>query len=293
MTSPPPPTYQIARRQLAERLRLFRERAGISGRQLARVLGWVQPRISKLETGKQLPTEEDISAWVKALHLTGEERSELLALLERARAEYASFKATYRAAGGPAGKQAELRALEARSTHLRQFWTGMIPGLLQTAAYASEVVRLPCGPLLWGGAKSEEELARMVDARMQRGQLLYRRDKRIEIIMLEAALRNRLCSREALLSQLDRLLAVHDAPALTLGVIPQDAPLPVFPLSGFSIYDEDLVVIELILGEQIVADPEELALYGRLFELLRGSARYGEGFTDVVRRVIRDLRSQD
>jgi hypothetical protein len=37
-----------------------------SGNQFAALIGWQQSRVSKLETGKQLPTEADIRAWVAA-----------------------------------------------------------------------------------------------------------------------------------------------------------------------------------------------------------------------------------
>ena len=55
------------------------------------MLGWQQSKVSKIETRKQLPSEEDISAWVGAADGSPETASELLAVLRGARVEYASW----------------------------------------------------------------------------------------------------------------------------------------------------------------------------------------------------------
>ena len=45
------------------------------------MLGWQQSKVSKIETRKQLPSVEDISAWVGAADGSPETASELLAVL--------------------------------------------------------------------------------------------------------------------------------------------------------------------------------------------------------------------
>ena len=62
---------------------------------------------------------------------------------------------------------------------------GMISGLLQTSEYAREFLHLACGPLNYG----EDEIDRMVAKRMQRQQVLYQPAKRVQVVMLEGALR--------------------------------------------------------------------------------------------------------
>ena len=115
---------------------------------------------------------------------------------------------------------------------------GMISGLLQTSEYAREFLHLACGPLNYG----EDEIDRMVAKRMQRQQVLYQPAKRVQVVMLEGALRTRVVSVPTLAGQLDRLLAVIGLPTLELGIIPFEAAVPVFPLSGFRLYD-DLVIV--------------------------------------------------
>ena len=89
--------------------------------------------------------------------------------------------------------------------------------------------------------------------------------------MLEGALRALVVSAPTLVGQLDRLLAVIGLPTLDLGIIPFEAAVPVFPLSGFRLYD-DLVIVESIVGEQQLAEADDVARYEKYLELLRGAA---------------------
>jgi len=86
------PAYQRERGRLAEALKALRVGAGLSGARLAEMLGWQQSKVSKIETRKQLPAEEDISAWVSAAGGSSETASEVLAVLRGARVEYAAWK---------------------------------------------------------------------------------------------------------------------------------------------------------------------------------------------------------
>lgn len=58
--------YQQAREALGVRLRELRMSAPdgrLTGTELARRLGWPQPKISKLENGRQTATPDDLRAW--------------------------------------------------------------------------------------------------------------------------------------------------------------------------------------------------------------------------------------
>src|ERR1700746_585081 len=93
------PAYQRERRRPADARKALRGGAGPSGSRLSELLGWQQSKVSKIETRKQLPSEEDISAWVGAAGGSPETASELLAALRGARVEYAAWKDAYRDSG--------------------------------------------------------------------------------------------------------------------------------------------------------------------------------------------------
>src|SRR5712691_8308977 len=214
------PSHQRERRRLAEALKALRVGAGLSGARLAEMLGWQQSKVSKIETRRQLPGEDDISAWAGVTGASPEAASDLLAMLRGARIEYAAWKDAYRESGAD-GVQAGILEIEAGSARVAEFQPAVISGLLQTAEYARELQHLPCGPLSYG--RDEDEISRMVAERMQRQQVLYQPGKQVQIVMLEGALRSRVVSAQTLAGQLDRLMSVIGLASLELGIIPFEA----------------------------------------------------------------------
>jgi len=138
------PAYKRERGWLAEALKALRVGAGLSGSRLARMLGWQQSKVSKIETRKQLPGEGDIAAWAGAGGAAPEKAGDLLAMLRGARVEYAAWKDAYRDSGA-GGVQADILELEAQATRIAEFRPGMISGVLQTSEYAREFLHLACG----------------------------------------------------------------------------------------------------------------------------------------------------
>ena len=107
--------------------------------------------------------------------------------------------------------------------------------------------------------------------------------------MLEGALRARVVSAPTLAGQLDRLMAVSGLTSLELCIIPFEAAVPVFPLSGFRLYD-DLVIVESIVGEQQLAEADDVARYEKYLELLRDAASTGTEAAAVIRRSLESSR---
>lgn len=273
--------YQHEREHLAGALREMRVRAGLSGAELARRLGWAQPKISKIETMRQLPTGEDIAAWTAAAGAAGEAPA-LMERLRGARVEYAAVKEAF-AREGAAGLQQDLLELEDRSTRIAEFQPALIPGPLQTADYSRAILHLPCGPESFG--RSEDDIKGMVAARLQRQRVLYDSTKQVSMIMLEGALRSRVVPVRVLAAQLDRLI---DLAALPTAGIAFNAPLRIFPLTGFRLYD-DLVIIEAITGEQQLTDLGEVRRYQDYLALLRETASTGPDAVTLIRRAITAL----
>ncbi|MGH4013409.1 MAG: DUF5753 domain-containing protein [Pseudonocardiaceae bacterium] len=279
---------------LARRLRELRAAAFPSGSALARRLqaehpdgSWHQTRVSKLERGLQRPTERDIAQWVQASGASPQELDELLELLAAARVEYATFGQLYRRAGSPVADQANTTAADAETTRIAHYQPAMVPGLVQTAAYARELLSLPCGPSSAGA--SADDIEAIVGERIKRQDVLYQPGKKIQLVMGEAALRTRFGAVQTLLGQLDRLIAVIGLSGVELGVVPFTTPLPVFPLTGFVLYD-DAVLIESITGQQRLEAADEVALYKRFFDQLREAAATGPYVVELIQRVAAELR---
>lgn len=272
---------------LARRLRDLRAATFPSGSALARRLQadypdvrWHQTRLSKLERGEQRPTEQDIRQWATATGATKDQTDELFALLAAARVEYATFGQLYHRRGGPVADQEATAGQEAASTRIAEFQPAMVPGLVQTAAYAREVLSLPCGPASSG--VSAVEIEQIVGKRLDRQHVLYQADKKIELVMCEAALHTRFGSVETLVGQLDRLAAVTGLASVEISVIPFGTPLPVYPLTNFVIYD-DYVLIESITAQHRIEGADEVALYERFFAQLLDAAVTGAAAATLIR----------
>ncbi len=277
--------------RLAAQLRALREDAGLTGTSLAQHVGWGQSKVSKIETGRQLPTEDDIRQWCRAVGAPAAKLDELLASLGHAKVEFATWRDEYRAAGSAAARQADILALEARATRIGEFQPAFIPGLLQTAQYARELLVAWAVDAAQGALGiGEADIDGLVAARMQRQQLLYQPGKQVQIVVLEAALYSRVCSPETLAGQLDRLIAVASLPNVEFGIISFTASLPVFPICSFAIFDTELVWVETLTGEQQVNEPDQIALYDRFFTLLRDHAARGPDAVAIIHRALGELR---
>jgi hypothetical protein len=229
--------------------------------------------------------------WCRIVGASVAKVEELLALRPHAEVEHATWREQYRAAGSAAGKQEDIRALEARATRIGEFQPAFIPGLLQTAQYTRELLVAWAIDAAQGAVGLElADVDRLVEARMDRQRILYEPGKQIQQVILEGALYTRVCSPETLAGQLDRLIALTSLPNVEFGIVPASAFVPVFPICMWQIYDAELVVIESMTGEQQVNEPEQIALYDRFFDLLREAAIGGQDAVALIHQALAALR---
>src|SRR5262245_25030886 len=137
MTLPPNRTSGVlsvheARQALGQRLRELRRRAGLTGRQVAESLSWPASKVSKLENGRQTPTDDDLRAWAGITRAESETES-LLASLHTLEVQHAEWQRQLKTGLRP--HQDEIAALDARTRLFRAFEPTFIPGLLQTPEY--------------------------------------------------------------------------------------------------------------------------------------------------------------
>lgn len=247
---------------------------------------WHQTRVSKLERGEQRPTETDIRQWADAIGASAEDLDVLMELLAAARIEYATHRDAYRLVGGAAANQASIATREAEASRIAEYQPAMVPGLVQTAPYARELLSLPCGPTASGA--EEAEITAMVAERIRRQEVLYQPGKQVQVILGEAALRTRFGAIQTLAGQLDRLVAIAGLDGVELGVVPFASALPVFPIGSF-VLNDDCVFVESLTGVQRLDEPEEVAAYLRAFELLREIALTGVDAVALIQRVAAEL----
>ena len=254
---------------------------GLTGKQLAESLSWPASKVSKLENGRQAPTDDDIRSWA-ATTKSDSETEALLASLHTLEVQHAEWQRILKA--GLLSHQAELTETDQQTKLYRAFEPVVIPGLLQTPEYArarfSQVVMVH---------KVPNDINEAVQKRMQRQEMLYRPDKRFNFVLTEAALRYRLCSLDIMLGQLDRLISLSSLRNVRLGIISNETQYVVDPRHGFWLYNSDLVRVETYSAELNLRQPHEIELYSTTFEKLAAVASYGGAARAIINRVIGDF----
>jgi transcriptional regulator with XRE-family HTH domain len=263
---------------LATRLRAVRESAGMYGKDLAATAGWDPARVSKLELGRQIPTEDDVRAYVdicRKPHLL----DELLGLVGQASAQRFTFR--QRGAHGMAAVQRTYRELERYSTLIRYFETASIPGLIQVPDYARRVLT---------ESRRLHELAvdgieAAVTERIQRQQVLYDTAKQFEFLIAESALRWLIVPPAVMRAQLDRLQSIIGMPNVEVGIVPMGVDLEWTPQHSFQMFD-DVAIVESFVGE-VTYEGDEATQFARAMDLLWSEALRG----DDARRLIVEAMS--
>ena len=255
-------------RNLAETLRELRRAAGLSGERLALRCAMSQAKISRIETGKVLPTVIDVEQIVRALGVPSPVADELLALARAANVDYASWRAYARL--GIWRKQAEIKKLSDTATVVRQFLPAAPSGLLQVRAFAHAAL------LPKVGSDPVYDVERAVDARLDSQQVLEDPGRRFEFVLTEQAVRCRLADPSVMREQALHLAEVANRRNLDLAILPDSARIPEVPLNLFVVYDERLVTVELFSGEVVLRDPRDVAYHLDLFELFRSCALRNE-----------------
>jgi transcriptional regulator with XRE-family HTH domain len=252
--------YQAARLALGARLRELRADAGLSGKALAAALGWPASKVSKIETGKQTPTPDDLRVWAEGVG-TPDVVTELTSRLRTLETQYGAWRRQL--AAGVRARQEDWHATESASVEVSCFETAVIPGLLQTAEYARHMF-LRTTSL----HRTTQDIEAGVNARMQRQQALYTPGRTFRFLLWEPALHMLVCPREVMAGQLDRLSGIFGMSTVELGIVPLGADLSVVPTHGFWIFDERLVMVETIGAELRLTDPAELTLYRTVWDEL-------------------------
>lgn len=266
--------FQQAREALGLRLRELR--GAKTQRELAAVLGWPQAKVSKLETGRQTATPEDLTAWARAMQQPAT-AEELLARLQGLETHVRSWRRQLRAGHRPV--QDTLTVEYEQSTVLRAWQGAMVVGILQTPDYARHVFAR-----MSELQQSPRDVEAAVRARMRRQELLYQPGREFHLLMWEAALLAGVAPPDVLAAQLDRLASVIGLDTVRLGIIPVSAQLGVPPANGFWLYDDRLTIVEEWHAELWLNDADTVALYRRVWETLNKSAVYGAHARRIIAR---------
>jgi transcriptional regulator with XRE-family HTH domain len=243
-------------------LRRLREAAGLTIEDVATALDVSDSKISRIETASVGTTWRDVRDILDVYKVAGPEREGLIQLARDARQ-----KGWWHQAYGDL-PIATLVGLEDAAATIRTYQPLLVPGLLQTEAYARTVLQalLPGRP---------DEAQRRTDFRMARQALLTQADPpTFWAVLDEAVLRRRVGGPEVMRKQLDHLRSVAARPNVTLQVLPFEAGEHAGMDGGFAIVgfpepvDPDVVYLEHTTGDLYVEEAKAVEQYSHLFDRL-------------------------
>ncbi|MEU3661157.1 helix-turn-helix transcriptional regulator [Streptomyces sp. NPDC032940] len=273
----------VRRRKLGAELRALRTSAGITSGEAARLVGWHQSKVSRIETGTSGAKPADVRLLLDAYGVADRELRELLVVLagsEDTGGRHHWWHA-YRGVLPPTYR--DFISLESQASAMRTLETTVVPGLLQTPEYARAVTRAAVEGL------SEERLDTLVEVRLARQDVL-RADPPLELnaVLDEAVLRREVGGAGVMARQLERLVEAARLPHVRLQVLPFAAGAHIGVTGPFVIFsfpstsDLDVVVLDHLTSSLHLERKEDLEAYTEAFHALLHHALSPEDSLDYI-----------
>ncbi|MFJ2160950.1 MULTISPECIES: helix-turn-helix domain-containing protein [unclassified Streptomyces] len=276
----------VRRRKLGAELRALRAEAGLTSGEAARLVGWHQSKVSRIETGASGVKPPDVRLLLDAYQVADPQLRDMLLVLagsDDVGGRHHWWHA-YRGVLPPAYR--DFISLESQASTLRTLETSVVPGLLQTPEYARAVTRAAVG-----GPDNDgpERLDALVQVRMARQDVL-RADPplALSVVLDEAVLRREVGGPGVMARQLDRLVEAARLPQVRLQVLPFAAgahigitgPFVIFSFPSTS--DLDVVVLDHLTSSLYLERKEDLEAYSEAFSTLQFHALSPEDSSDYI-----------
>ncbi|MFD4611066.1 Scr1 family TA system antitoxin-like transcriptional regulator [Streptomyces sp. NPDC058440] len=276
----------VLRMVLGKRLRHLRERAGISFEDAARAIE-VTPltvrRIEKAEVGLRIPYVREL---LRTYDVPVREIDDFVTLAREANRPGWWYK--YRDVL-PEWFKAYV-SLESEASVIRLYEPHYVPGLLQTREYATALMRVGFPN------ESKEEIARRVDLRLRRQDLLAKPDgPAVWAILDETVLRRPVGGPEVMRAQLDRMVEVLRMPKVSVQIMPYSVgahPGAFGPFHHFRFgFSElpDVVYTENLTGSVYYDRPDDVVTYLEVLDRMSVQAEPVARTRDVLGELLEEL----
>lgn len=252
------------RRDLADTLKQLRKAAGLSGERLAARAAMSQSKISRIESGRSLPSVSDVERIMRALAVPPDAQQDILTVARAANVDYVSVRASARK--GIWRRQAEIKALCESSTTVRHFLPIIPSGLLQTAEYA----RAALTPVIEGNPA--RDIDRAVRTRLDAQSVLDDESRQFHFLLTEQAIRIKRASSAVMVEQLRHLGEVSHRPNVDMAIVPSSELVGASPVNIFVVYDERLVTVEIFSGSVALRDYRDIKYHLNVFDYFRERA---------------------
>ncbi len=278
------------KRWIAFELRRLREASGRTRHEAAARLGRAVAQIGHLETGRNLPSAGDVEVLLTWYGYPDriEFFRDLLKRAKKGRDWWIGF--------GDAVPHsfALFLGLEAAAVQLQSYDALVVPGILQTPAYAKAIIRTAAR------TQPDHEIERRIELRMARQQLIEREDEPLQVwsVLDEAVLHRQVGGVEVLREQLDRLVKLAERPNIDLQVLPAAAGAHVAGEGTFTLVtfppeldsDPGVVYVETLARDIYFEDSADILLYRQALTRLQVQALTPEESPSMIKRIAEELR---
>lgn len=251
-------------RALAKELRAARFATGLTARELSRMLGWSEAKVSRLETARRGIHVESVEAILKALKVNRSERERLVKLAREIREP----------AWWEVGREIpeQLTALldaEQRAKRITSVQLNLVPGLLQTREYTRQIMT--------SSELDDDTADARVEIRMKRQEVLDQRSAvQLRAFLDEAVFFRPIGGSGVMAEQMRHLLKVSDTSNVEIRVLPRSIGAHAGMSGAFLLFEFDrsrpVVYIEARRSGAFIDAPEDVGLFLGSVETLESQA---------------------
>lgn len=235
------------RRRLRAALRQVREEARMTQKDVAVAMDWHPSKLIRIEAGAVRITINDLKVLLAHYGVVDQERIGELVRTARSARERSWWEA-HRHVASP--QFIQFLGYESSAQIIRNYEPILVPGLLQTEAYARALFRITAPNA------DARRIDSLVDLRLERQEMLHRPDVEAHFIIDETVLRRSVGESSTMREQLERLLREAERPNVTIRIVPVSygyyelcrTPYVIFE---FEPEDGTILYIENPLGEMI------------------------------------------
>ncbi|GGZ95556.1 helix-turn-helix domain-containing protein [Streptomyces bluensis] len=261
----------VRRRRLGQELRRLRELKGMTAEEVAERLLVSQSKISRLENGRRSISQRDVRDLCGVYEV--EDHRVVDSLMQMAKD---SRQQGWWHAFGDIPYSVYI-GLETDAASLRVYEPQVVPGLLQTPAYAEALIQgaLPETPTT--------DVEKRVQVRLRRQERISADEPlRLWAVVDEAALRRVVGSRLIMREQLERLVEQSQRPHVTVQILPFDMGAHPGLNGQYAILefpdaaDSSVVYIEGVTSDLYLEKAHDVQRYSVMYEHLRAQALNAE-----------------
>ena len=283
MSRGPGPTTRA--RRLRRELKRMREALKLNVNKAGKQAGLSGPTLSRIESGKRGMNVDEVERLLDIYQVPVPQQREYLDMAERA-----AERGWWQAYGSTLTDATQTQiALEEDATTITNFEPVVVPGLLQTAAYARAVISTV------GLGATPREVEAKVGARMARQAILTKPDPpRLVALLDEGVLHREVGGRGVMARQLRQLVDTATTQAnVTILVIPFTVGAHAATEGSFAIMEFGMepgaVLLEGKTADLFLEEDDEIAAYQDTASMLERSALGADDSVALIEQVRREM----